>query len=283
MFSSSLRPQVVLLALATLLSTASAVAAPAQTTKAAPNPPKKLPLPNLRVLALGDGFTTGYSQTPPNAYRRYLQCFLHLDGTPMTYIGKNNDGDWPNNAHEAFAYHDNGVAMTVAETHNLAMPLLQTFGDTADKPNVVILMAGSQDLVLDPKIAPSLVADALGDFIADIDKYTSATILVGKIPYLGGNHEDLNTKIDTYNMAVQLVVDHNVANGVPIVLVDMTWVVLGGQLDASGVYPTAEGYRAMANAWKDQLQIMQIKDVEGPFQDLASTALSAAGNCDLSA
>lgn len=199
---------------------------------------------DLRILPLGDSITYGYRSSDGNGYR--LDLLDQLAGNNVTYIGSLNSGSMTNNANEGWS----GYRIAwIGDKGKRSFP---------ERPNVILLMAGTNDMIFNDSIADA--PTRLGTLIDEcILACPDAVVIVAQItplldPLGDSTGED---KTVAFNAAVPAIVQQRVSgNNSKIVLVDMQNAVngLSGSDLYDGIHPTDAGYAKMANIWMEGLR-----------------------------
>lgn len=190
---------------------------------------------HLRILPLGDSITWGERSTDENGYRLHLSNLL--TGTnPLTYIGSVQSGSMLNNSHEG---HGGFQIIPVGLT---AKP------DYVLRPNVVLFMAGTNDIIFDAEAEKA--PRRLGTVVMELaNECPDAAVLVGTLlPLL---NPDLAAKVVAFNEKVPGIVGELAEKGKKVALVDMSRVTTKYIHQDDKIHPTDEGYELIAAAWHD--------------------------------
>jgi lysophospholipase L1-like esterase len=195
----------------------------------------------LQILPLGDSITYGIGSSKRNSYRKDLYDKLTADGASVQYLGSQKAGSFPQNANEGWS------GFTITQISAKADRALQSQGRPA--PNVVLLLAGTNDMVREPKGAPARL-QTLAEKI--VRSSPGAVLIVGTIPPLGGmfGSRGGNAKgggVTAFNEAVPKVVKSVADKGGKVLLADLSAVTAGDLAD--GVHPNDKGYAKMAAGW----------------------------------
>ena len=193
----------------------------------------------LRVLPLGDSITFGYLSPDGNGYRLQLQ--KDLAGSNLTFIGSVQSGNMTNNQNEG---HPGATISEIQQFAALSLP---------QKPNVVLIHAGTNDMNDDPPEEPYATApDRLGSLIDAVVAGASpnALVLVAQIIHAGNASSD--ARIATFNDAVPGVVAQRANAGQNVVIVDFRSITADDLQD--GLHPKEEGYLKMGDIWFSAIQ-----------------------------
>lgn len=191
----------------------------------------------LRMVAIGDSITYGSHSSDMNGYRGRLQD--NLAGSNQLFIGSVRTGTMSNNQHEGRS----GYTINQIAVQELSL---------SQRPNVVFLHAGTNDMVHDPPGNPwSSAPTRLGALIDKIvDACPDAVVLVAKI--IPANDAAINGRINNYNAALPAMVAARANANKKVRLVDMTAFPLASLDDM--LHPNDAGYQVMANIWLKGLQ-----------------------------
>lgn len=191
---------------------------------------------DLRILPLGDSITFGEGSTDGNGYRLALSKLLTKHGNRLNYIGSVQSGTMANNDHEG---HGGFQIVAVGLTGKPDYPL---------RPNVVLLMAGTNDIVFNNDIekAPNRLGVVAREILAACP---DAAVLVATLtPLLNPGWTD---KIFDFNAAVPGIIADLEHKGNKVALVDMGRVTATHIDPIAGIHPTDEGYEKIAAVWYD--------------------------------
>ncbi|KAL8702184.1 MAG: hypothetical protein Q9201_004539 [Fulgogasparrea decipioides] len=198
---------------------------------------------DLRVLPLGDSITWGKGSSDGNGYRLALATLTKKDGNNLRYIGHVESGTMANNQHEGHS------GFEIVAVSAMGRP------DYAERPNVVLLMAGTNDILreLDVGNAPERLGVLIGDIVTACPE---AAVLVGTLPPL--DHPYVNPKLSdketiAFNTVLEGIVAKLATGGNQVALVDMGRVTTRHIHATDGIHPTDEGYALIAAAWHDGL------------------------------
>lgn len=191
----------------------------------------------LRILPMGDSITWGYYSSDGNGYR--LDLLNLLAGNPVTYIGSQHSGNMSNNANEGYR------GATIQQISNY----VAANGSYALQPNVVLLLAGTNDINLNQNVttAPARLGHLIDSVLSSC---TNPVVLVGEITPIWGSPE---ARVVQYNAAIPGIVAERVALGEHVLTVNMSAYITADDL-ADGLHPQDEGYVKMAKAWYAGIQ-----------------------------
>jgi lysophospholipase L1-like esterase len=191
----------------------------------------------LRVEPLGDSLTYGSHSSTGNGYRGPLWEELTGEGYRLDFVGSVREGtmaDPDNEGHPGWRIDAiQGLTGTVS----------------TNRPNVVTLMAGTNDLVQnhDVSTAPSRL-NTLVDTILSDDP--GVTVLVANL--ITSTDPNVAAAVPAYNAAIPPIVQADQAAGKHVALVDMSAVALSDLVDP--YHPGDPGYQKMADAWNKGFQ-----------------------------
>jgi len=195
---------------------------------------------DLRIQPIGDSITYGYQSSDGNGYRNDL--LQKFSGNNVRFIGSRRAGSMSNNQNDGYSgFEINQIAAKIGS-------------GLAQKPNVVLLMAGTNDVNNDhdPGDAPARLGSLLDQIIAGSP---NAVIILAKITPIADDGAENRAQI--YNAAIPGVAQSRMNAGHKIVVVDMQntqdGLTAGDLID--GLHPTDAGYAKMANVWWDGLTI----------------------------
>jgi lysophospholipase L1-like esterase len=192
---------------------------------------------DLRVLPLGDSITYGEGSSDGNGYRLALYNMLHAEND-LDYIGRVRAGTMVDKDNEGYpGYPIVSIASTVKPEY-------------PERPNIVLLMAGTNDVILDNDRNTSFVAlDQLIDKV--ITACPDAVVLVAEItPLLDPEREARRL---AYNSAIPAVVQPYTDEGKHVALVNMGRIIPQCINATDGIHPDDEGYRLIASAWYEAI------------------------------
>lgn len=195
---------------------------------------------DLRILPLGDSITFGEGSTDGNGYRLALSNLLTKNGKKHKYIGSVQAGTMINNDNEG---HGGFQIVAVGLTGKTDYTL---------RPNVVLLMAGTNDIVFDNEIkkAPTRLSDLIQEIVAACP---DAAVLVGTLlPLLNPGWASM---IADFNSVIPSIITAIADKGKKVALVDMERVTTSYINPSDGIHPTDDGYEKIAEAWFDRILV----------------------------
>ena len=207
----------------------------------------------LRILPLGDSITYGEGSSDGNGYRLALYDLLHLEND-LDYIGRIKSGTMFDNDNEGYRGYP---IVSIADAVTSKYP---------EQPNVVLLMAGTNDVIQKHNLSTSSSAlDKLLDKV--INAYPDAVVLVAEItPLLDPKREARRLE---FNSAIPEVVQKYADGGSHVAAVDMERVTPDCINATDGIHPNDEGYRLIAYAWFEAILAAEEKGwLGGPTPSL---------------
>jgi lysophospholipase L1-like esterase len=198
----------------------------------------------LRILPLGDSITYGFGSSDGNGYRQHLRSKLSAGGNAATFVGSQISGSMSNGNNEG---HNGATIQQISAFFHSA-------GGLASRPNVVLLMAGTNDM--NRPVEPSTAPDRLDTVISQIVQSAGGDnpvplIVVAKIP--PNSNPSANSRTVTYNAAVEEIVQANQGRGRRVVLADMYSALHVGADMGDGLHPNDGGYAKVADVWYNAL------------------------------
>ncbi len=191
----------------------------------------------LRILPLGDSITYGEGSSDGNGYRLALYNLLCLEND-LDYIGRVKSGTMVDNDNEGYR---GFPIVSIADTVTSKYP---------EQPNIVLLMAGTNDVVQRHNLSTSSAAlDKLTDKVIIV--YPEAVVLVAEItPLLDPKREARRLE---YNSAIPGVIKKYADDGRHVAVVDMGRVTPDCINATDGIHPNDEGYGMIAYAWYEAI------------------------------
>ena len=205
----------------------------------------------IRILAFGDSVTAGVVESRTDlvtgGYRPPLSDLLTERGVAFDYVGELNqtlpnlaDGD-----------HGGYSGRTIDFLDGFDQDLV-----ASENPDIVLLMAGTNDTKLDD--VPTMLADMRALLESLTDASPNLTVLVATIPPIDpeGSSASRVAKVDAFNAGLETLVADIVAEGRSVAFVDMRDLTLDEISDVdvdSGLHPTEAGYALIAQHWADAI------------------------------
>ncbi|KAI9055216.1 hypothetical protein LZ554_000180 [Drepanopeziza brunnea f. sp. 'monogermtubi'] len=191
----------------------------------------------LRILPLGNSITFGYLSTDGNGYRNELLTKITSNGTDAQYIGSVRAGNMTEN------YNEGHPGATIDQIANFSRASL------AMRPNLILLMAGTNDMIQDLSIgAPDRLASLVDMCIAACP---DAVILLAQLTPSAST--DVESRVEAFNPEVVALANSRASNGAKIAAIDMPSFVSVDDLE-DGLHPNDYGYSRMAEAWYGGIQ-----------------------------
>ncbi|KAJ6529233.1 SGNH hydrolase-type esterase domain-containing protein [Mycena capillaripes] len=193
---------------------------------------------NIRLLPLGDSITYGFTSSDGNGYRSTLHNLLQT-GNTLDFIGSIKSGTMLDNDNEG---HIGAIIQQIAQsaTNALALPA---------RPNVVLLMAGTNDILDNINATAIAQISTLMDTI--FTTCPDAALIVATLTPLTTTAQ-AQAGVGPFNQALTQLVNTRAAAGQHILLASMASVLASDLID--GIHPTDAGYVKMANAWFPVIQ-----------------------------
>lgn len=156
----------------------------------------------------------------------------------MTFIGREKSGTMANNENEGHP------GFPIGPVGNTGKP------DYSLRPNVVLLMAGTNDVVFNINLetAPLTMAKVIDEII---DSCPDAALLVAQIPML--LDPVWEEKRVALNTAISDVVEARFNASKQVALASMDRFAAQHLNVTDGIHPTDEGYKHIAAAWYDAI------------------------------
>ena len=199
-----------------------------------------------KILAFGDSITSGeYPTEPtPGAYRIQLSNNFDAYDLSVDFIGSQvNEGTNLDDAE-----HEGHPGWTINElTALLDEGLLKNY-----KPDIVLLMAGTNDILRSSDNASKVIKD-LNQLIDRLkDEFPDAQILVSSLAPLdssikGEKRANIVEEVNAWLPALAA------KQGQQVTYVDAGGSIEPSDLVADGIHPNEEGYQKIGNAWFDAI------------------------------
>jgi lysophospholipase L1-like esterase len=214
-----------------------------------PCPPQGTPC---KVMALGDSITDGRPDEN-GGYRTELFAKAVGAKQALTFVGAFANGPKTVSNTTFPPAHQGHIGFTIEPTGTRGGLNTVVVGQLAKyNPNIVLLLIGGNDVVLDNNLAgaPARYAKLLDQITTTVP---NALIVVGSVT--PENIAASNTKVKKLNVGITEVVQQNVADGKHIVMIDLYTPL--AKTDSSGaftllvdrVHPTNTGYKIMGGLW----------------------------------
>ena len=201
------------------------------------------------VMPLGDSITEGKDgSTDGGGYRETLFALAHAAGKSIKLVGSQTNGpatvdgvSWPRN-HEGYS----GYTIPALLRNDLTPNNVTTY-----KPNIVLLMIGTNDLSVGEDM-PEMRLAGIADTILSADP--NLLLFLTQITPGRTDKASYNEKVKSYNAAIPAIVSQRAAAGKHIRLMDMNTPFLSNAnystaLLANGVHPNDAGYKLMGQTW----------------------------------
>ena len=192
---------------------------------------------DLRILPLGDSITYGEGSHDGNGYRLALYNML-IPGNHLDYIGRVKSGTMADNDNEGHR------GYPIGPIGNTGKP------DYPERPNVVLLMAGTNDVVLNVNLddAHSALSNLINQIVTACP---DAAVLVATLtPLLDPGREARRL---AYNSAIPGVVAAFTDLGKQVAQVDLRRVTTNHINATDGIHPNDAGYGLIASAWYEAI------------------------------
>jgi lysophospholipase L1-like esterase len=183
----------------------------------------------IRLLPLGDSITYGIGSTGSNSYRAGLYKKLTDAGASATFIGSVKSGNFAQPSHEGYS------GYTISQISSMSDKSLP------NKPNVITLMAGTNDMPRgDAKGAVTRLGALLDKLVAAVPDSVVLVATLTPLPMA-------QAAVDSFNSEIPNLVKARVDKGKKIAVVSLSAVKSSDLKD--GVHPNDAGYAKMADAW----------------------------------
>lgn len=209
-------------------------------------PPTSVPVSGvLRVMPLGDSITEGVN----GGYRNRLWQRLSADGRTVDYVGPRYD-QW---ARIADKDHAGTPGFTVGNLLGQIDGWLATY-----RPDVVLLMVGTNDLAWWNVEGPEASAARLGTLLDRIRQLApKTTVIVASIPPMKGTAAPNNRSREEmgriYNAAIRRLVEQRIGQGAPFAFADVHAALTVSDL-YDDVHPTEAAHNRIADVWYEALR-----------------------------
>lgn len=201
-----------------------------------------------KILPLGDSITRGAKSSDDAGYRSQLFKLVVAANQNLTFTGSLINGPTQVSGQPFPRMHEGHSGWTISQVASLIpTPALD------DKPNIILLHIGTNDIGSRNPTAMAMRLEALVDQIAE--NAPDALIVVAQIT-TARTDNDIR---DAYNANIPAIVQSHAAKGQHVIGVDANKVPTAG-LSSDGVHPNDQGYEYMAGVWyaaiKDLLPAM---------------------------
>lgn len=215
-----------------------------------PTPPANPIAGTVRIMPLGDSITEG----PSGGFRNGLWNRLTADGFAIDYVGPRYD-QWTR-------VPDKDHAGTPGFTTGGIIDNIDAWMDSY-KPQIVLLLIGTNDLAWWSTEAPETAASRVGTIIDKIRaKSPSTYIVVGTITPMKGvappNNLSRNDLANKYNAAMRLQVADRAAKGTLVSVAEINGAVSLNDL-YDDVHPNEAGHEKMAQVWYNAVKPLMAK------------------------
>jgi lysophospholipase L1-like esterase len=188
----------------------------------------------LRLEPLGDSITYGSHSGTGNGYRGPLWNELTGEGYALDFVGPVLEGTMADSSNEGHP------GWRIDALQGIAAGSVSTY-----RPNVVTLLAGTNDMVQDYNLptAPDRLSALIGQILANDP---GVTVLVASLPI--GTNANIAAYEPAYNAAIPGIVSADQAAGEHVEFVNMS-ALTTADLYSDGIHPNDAGYQLMADAW----------------------------------
>lgn len=202
----------------------------------------RAPLVDLRILGVGDSITWGYGSREGDGYFRSLCQHLstHYLTTRHTFIGSKT-------SFSGHYYHEGYPGFGVRQIQRAVVDS----GTLAQRPNLILLMAGTNDLCrgTDPaKLAEEELKECLEVLF---DACPDAAVLVSQVPPIGREGRQFDAAWRYNRLVGEMVEREREEKGKHVVLVeqDLRWEHM-----CDGLHPNDKGHKEIASGWWEGIQ-----------------------------
>ena len=204
----------------------------------------------LRIMPIGDSITAGNddSNLTPGGYRTTLYGLLNEARYDFDFVGRMQDNPGPmlDNDHEGHS------GITLEQIRQSLGPVI-----VANEPDVILLLAGSNDVTWSLNITPDLTVEQIAGRLDALlnDFYVmrpNAIVFIGTLPMAAANKPLHVQRSGEVAALFPGVVDAQAALGHSVHLVDVRAVLTQADLSDS-VHPSPVGYAKLGHAWFDAI------------------------------
>ena len=210
------------------------------------------PCPNngevCEILPLGDSITFGLYDwigagldASDGGYRVELFRKASADAKNITFVGSLSNGPQQVDGNDFPRAHEGHNSWAISQVASLIpSPALD------QKPQIILLMAGTNDLWQGPDGAPERLDALIGNIVTALPN--SVLVVAQIMPSSLGDPQAFNT-------SVKRLVQARVDKGEHVVIVDMyTPFAKDESLTTDGIHPNKQGYVVMAQVWYDAIK-----------------------------
>ncbi len=207
-------------------------------------------VPKLTVMPLGDSITQGVGSANDSlGYRKELWQALKDHTGSLDFVGslKHGDGGFDGD-HEG---HSGWRIDELTDNAGYREGDLDTWLPAA-KPNVITLMAGTNDLNRGAPTTPQDARDRMDTLLGKIHAMApDATVMLGSVPPTDPATPWVRFQplFDAYNKLLPPLVDTWRGKGMKVRFADMGAVTAGDMRGGDGLHPTPSGYTKIADAF----------------------------------
>lgn len=197
----------------------------------------------VRIMPLGDSITLGSQSTNRNGYRKPLYVALTSASFWVDFVGNQNAGDtdFDRNHEGRSGIHAEDQTGITKDIRDLVFQLL-----TKNPADIVLLHIGTNDIS-----AGGQDVNEVSRILDEIYRYDSGIIVIlAKII----NRKTYSPETTQYNQDLEVMANQRIANGDPIIVVDMENALTYPGDIKDDVHPNDQGYGKMASVWHSTLQ-----------------------------
>ncbi len=216
----------------------------------------------LRLEPLGSSFTYGSHSSAGNGYRGPLWDALTNSGHQLDFVGSVHEGtmaDSDNEGHPGWRID--------------ALQSIATNSVTTYRPNVVTLIAGTNDLIQNHDVATA--PDRLGALVDQVLAASAGvTVVVADLPV--STNANVVAFRPAYNAGVAQMVQAKQAAGKHVTFVSMS-AITSADIGPDGIHPGDAGYQKMADTWNKGIQTAVTAGWITPPANIGSPVAQASG------
>jgi hypothetical protein len=193
----------------------------------------------LRIMPLGSSSTVGAGSLRTAGFRAPLQDMLQHDGIAFDMVGSQHSGPlaMPDPDHEGHG----------GWTMERMQPFVASWM-TAQKPDIVLLQVGTNDLI--SGVGAAVTAERLDTMLRTIRETSSAYVIIAGVWAPLRSRQVARTE---YAQLAAEVVERHRAAGEPVSFVDASTLLGPGDL-YDGLHPNVNGYRKIAVLWDREIR-----------------------------